>query len=528
MKLFKGFFAAYLFLFAGLTFAYEYPYTGDLDNFKPVFQKISQDKCDELNDDLIKLEKAEGVSPEFYLALCFFENNKPEKGYEAVNRMIDNEEFDEAIYLLNIEEAKENYTASHFKVKGKAAYGQGNLDEALKCFLKLKEAGTSDAETDYMLVDILLNSGEQEKAEKELEQVKIKDDRYSYRKGFLELNKGNVQTSLKHLRSVKEQPFQDAFASSNYLIGEICEAQERLGCAEKAYSNLEQNFARQKIENMNKNKKFFGATIAIGEQYDTNVTSVDDDKAENFSEKESFRTYIFADFKLNFYNLLYDKIETGLLNYKSWNHSVSEYNAQIHKLYAGFIKRYDNFEIELPRLSYTLTYMDDKKYSDTFNVEAKGTYFINSWSIYTPLSISFKNFDENINSDFNRDGETYSFGLGVSKSFAGNHILTAETKAGVEDTKGKYSRTNTGEFNLGFTTKISEDVTARLSYEAIVYDYKHGGRKDTYNDLAAIMLYEFSERHFINIGYSFIKNDSNQNINDYKKHVFDIGVNYLY
>lgn len=525
-------FAAGLLVCALSASAYDYPVSGSsTENYQPVFEKISKGECDNMAAELNELAEKEGVSQEFYLGLCYFENNQQEKGYAAVDRMLAAEEFDEALYLLNREEAKGVNTTELSKYKGFAHYGTGNLSAALEYFLKFKSAGGTDAGVHFRTVDIYINTGDLEKAQTELEQGSWKDDRYAYRKGIIELNKGHVQTSLRNFRSVKSAPHTEAYANSNYMVAEICAAQKRFACSEKGYdamASTSPNFSRQKKEELKNQKKLFGAVIAIGEQYDTNVTSIDEDKVENFSEEESFRTYIFADLKLNFYDVLYDRIETGLLNYKSWNHSVSEYNAQSHKLYAGFIKKYDDFELTLPYISYALTYMDGEKYSDTFTLEAKGAYLMDSWRFYMPLSLTIRSYDTDTPDDYNRDGNGYKGGLGVSKTLNKAHMVSLEGNLGAEDTDGKYREVTTSELKLAYTGQIVRDVTLQLDYNTIHYDYKNGGREDRYHSAGATVLYKFLDRHYLNIGYRFNVNDSNDDYNDYKKHVFDLGVSYFY
>ncbi|QAR31996.1 hypothetical protein EP073_00835 [Geovibrio thiophilus] len=524
-------FAAAILFCASAASAYDYPISGGSpENYTPVFEKISSGQCDNMTAELTELAEKEGVSQDFYLALCLFDSGQLAKGYAAAGRLVAAEDFDEAIYLMDREEKKDLYWPDVYKNKGFSYYGTGDLESALKYFLKYKTTKESDPEVDYRITDIYINSGDLEKAEAELEAVRVKDDRYTYRRGILDLKKGNVQTAFRNFRGVSGENT-EAYANSSYMIAEMCASQKRFGCSEKAYEAMASsspNFVRQKKQELEKQKKLFGAVIAIGEQYDTNVTSVDEDKVESFSEEDSFRTYIFADLRLSFYDVLYDRIDTGLLNYKSWNHSVSEYDAQSHKLYAGFIKKYDDFELTLPYVSYALTYMDGEKYSDTITLEAKGAYLMDKWRFYAPVSVTFRDYDTATPADYSRDGTEYKGGLGVSRIFSKIHMASLEGHLGTEDTDGKFREVTTGELKLTYAGQVMKDTTLQLDYNTILYDYKNGGREDRYHSAAATVLYKFLERHYINFGYRFSLNDSNEDINDYKKHVFDMGVSYFY
>lgn len=525
-------FAAAIFLCASAASAYDYPTSGGSpESYAPVFEKIAAGQCDNMTAELSLLAEKEGISQDFYLALCLFDSGQLAKGYAAAGRLTAAEDFEEVIYLMSREEKKDLYWPDVYLNKGIAYYGTGELESALKYFLKYKTTKDPDPNVDYRIADIYINTGNLEKAEAALEDARVKDDRYTYRRGVLELKKGNTQTAFKNFRSVTSGPGTETYNNTNYMIAEMCAAQKRFGCAEKAYEAMaatSPNFAGQKKQELEKQKKLFGAVIAVGEQYDTNVTSVDEDKVDSFSEEDSFRTYIFADLKLNFYNVLYDRIETGLLNYKSWNHSVSEYNAQAHKLYAGFIKRYDDFELTLPYVSYALTYMDGEKYSDTLTMEARGTYFMNDWRFYVPVSVTFRDYDITTPEDYNRDGTEYKGGLGVSRIFSKVHMASAEGHLSTENTDGKYREVTAGELKFTYTGQVMKDTTLQLDYGTIYYDYKNGGREDRYHSASATVFYKFLERHYLNLGYRFSLNDSNDNMNDYKKHVFDMGVSYFY
>ncbi|MCD8492532.1 MAG: outer membrane beta-barrel protein [Geovibrio sp.] len=172
--------------------------------------------------------------------------------------------------------------------------------------------------------------------------------------------------------------------------------------------------------------------------------------------------------------------------------------------------------------------MDGEKYSDTFTLEAKGAYLMDSWRFYAPVSVTFRDYDTDTPADYNRDGTEYKGGLGVSKTFRKVHMASLEGLLSTEDTDGRFREVTSGELKLAYAGKVMEDLTLQLDYGTILYDYKNGGREDRYHSASAALLYKFMERHYVNLGYRFSLNDSNDDLNDYKKHVFDMGVSYFY
>ncbi|WP_022851272.1 outer membrane beta-barrel protein [Limisalsivibrio acetivorans] len=521
--------AASVLLTASLAYAAYYPVAGEYSPaYERVFSKIKAGECSGMDSELSNLEEKEGVSPDLYLAICYFEKGDQDEGYKTINRMVENEEYDEALYVLNEIEGKSYRDNRLAKYKGIALYSMGNLEGALNNFKSYLEK-EDDPEVSYQITDIYTNTGELESAKEALSNIPQKDDRYRYRSGVIAIKEGKLQTALSNFRYVSKEPYPELYRKAQYFIAEICSANKRFGCAEKAYGNMgESPFTAEKKEELAKKKRLFSGLIGLGEQYDTNVTAVDEDKVENVSEEDSFRTYIIADLRLNFYDYAYDEIRAGMTNYKSWNHSVEEYNASSHKFYGSFYKRYDSFELLLPKLSYAKTYLDGDEYSDVFSIEAKGTYKMDSWKFMLPLRLSVKDYHSDVPEDYNRDGKLYKGGLGVSRAFGGKFIAELTGYLAKEDTDGEYRENTQTELKLSLAARITRSINAQAVFDTILYDYDNLDRSDRYNSLSATLIYKLNESVFFNGGYTFNSNDSDDDINDYTKHVFEVGVNYSF
>lgn len=526
----KAYLSACLFIFSAVAAqAYDYPTAGGGDAlYQSLFTKIEEGRCEDLTADFEALSSAgEDINPDFYRNLCLFESGNIEDGYKGIEALIAEEDYDEAVYLLDRREQKDPVDSRVYKYRGDIGDLTGQPDEALENY-KIYKRRSGDPAADYIIIDQYIKRGEYAEAKTDLEAVKVRDERYFTRRAVLGLSTGNTHASLTNMRKAAASSDPAKSAEASMLLAEMCIAAERYDCAEEAYAKAlpPEELAAYK-ETLNRQKKRFGALIMLGEQYDTNVSSVDEDAADSFSEEESFRTYIAADLKLNFYGGIYDKTEVGILNYKSWNHSMPDYNAQLHKLYAGFTKKYDSFELLLPHLSYTYVFMDDKTYSDTFTVKFQGTYIKDTWRFYIPVEFSLKNY-RGEKENYSRDGEVYKGGLGVSKSFGLRHLAKLEAHIAKDDADGKFRQLTKSELNASYTNIITDKLTLRLNADVIYYDYDENSRHDVYTGAGAALYYKFAERHFISGGYSYYKNDSNKDINDYKKHIIDLSISYLY
>lgn len=525
----KAYLSACMFIFSALTAqAFGYPTAGgDESLYTNLFTKIEKGECAELESEFVSLSASgETINNVFYSTLCMIESGKVNEAYKGLETLIHDEDYDEALYLLNLREQKAPTDSKVYKYRGDIYESMAQTADALESY-KIYQKRSGDPAADYLIVDFHIKHGDIEKATEELKMVRVRDERFHTRSAALGLIAGNTQTSLKSLRIAEKSQDPIKLAEASRVIADVCLAYERYDCAEKTYANLPTDEAEILTKSMEQRKKRFGALIMLGEQYDTNVSSVDEDVSDFFSEEDSFRTYIAADLKLNFYGGIYDKTELGLLNYKAWNHSMPDYNAQLHKAYVGFTKKYDNFELLLPYLSYTYVLMDDKTYSDTFTVKAQGTYLKDSWRFYIPLEFALKNY-RGEKEDYNRDGEAYKAGLGVSKSFGLRHIAKLEGHIGREEAEGKFRQITKSELNASYTNILTERLTMLIKADGIYYDYDEKGRHDFYASAGASLFYKLAERHFLSGGYSYYNNNSNDDTNDYDKHIIDISISYLY
>jgi len=514
-------------------YAYDYPVVGEFNsNYEKVFSDIQKGSCGSMGASLKQLEEAEGISGNIYKAICYFENSQSVAGMKTLDDMILLQEFDEVLYVVQTQMDKGNSASGLKKYRGLAYYNVGALDPALED-LESYVAETQDKDVIYVITDIYIVQRNYAAASETIEKSPDKDAGYNYRKGRIALRSGNFNTALEYLRSIKPEDTK-VYPSAKMLIGEICAGSKRFNCAEKEYAEAVKSedysdMAQKKITELADRKKLFSGFMSVGLQYDTNVTSVDENEVAGASEVSSGRIYGLADLRLNFYPSFADSISVGTTHYGTSNENYHDYDMSNHKIYVMMKKAYDDFEFTLPKISVGITYLGGEKYSTSVAGEISGTYKMDTWSFTVPLKIAKYNFMDDENSpDYSKDGYKYESGLVVAKRFM--NIYTAKVKALLahDNVDGDYKVKNDKTLGASITARYFENFIPTFAVDYSKYDYSNIDRDDDFISVSLKAIYVFTPNIFFGGGITYTNTDSNEDAYDYNKTVTDLSVSYTF
>lgn len=537
MRLSEGFVKILLLIFiiscTSFAFAYDYPVVGEYSsNYGKVFTAIKEGRCDNMKEELSALNEKEGVSPNIYQAICYFENGSDDKGFAVLDSMIQNQEYDEILYLSQTRIESGSEDARFIKYRGLAYFNIGAFRKALKD-LEMYLAQKIDEDVLYSLTDIYISLKEFDKASQILEKAEVKNGRYYYRKGRIALREGMVVTALNNLRMVTPQD-EKVYPSSKMLIGEICASSKRYICAEKEYTaaaSTEEyaDTAKEKLEKLDKTKKLFSGFISVGEQYDTNVTSIDENEIPGASEVESGRTYAVADIRLNFYPSFADTVSVGTMHYKTWNYDLHSYDMSTHKLYFQVKQAYDSFEVVLPKISTAITYFDGERYSRSISGEASFTYKLDTWRFTVPVKVtrSYYDGDEEL-PEISKDGYKYETAFDVTKTFANRYTFKIGAGYAKDDVDGWLKQKSDTTFNTSLRARLTSRFIPTLAFDYASYDYDDIDRDDSYYSYSLKAIYFITPQIFLGGGVTWTKTDSNEDAYDYTKTVSEMSVSYSF
>lgn len=515
-------------------FAYDYPVVGDYNHYyQNVFDAIKQGRCSSMDSELKALSDSEGISVNIYKSICYFENNNADKGYSVMSSMLDNQEYDEVIYLCGTQDKKGSKDPRILKYRGLAFSNIGDMKSAadnLSAYLAVQ----NDDVVRKTYVDVLVSMQKYDEAAAELDKVSVKDGGYYYRLGRVSLKRHKLVTSLTALRAVPADDKED-YPAARLLISDICAGTDRFICAGKELNNLKApeyaDTVTEKLKKLENEKKPFSGFLSFSEEYDNNVTSIDQDQLNGVSEKSSFRSAAAADLRYNIYPTFGDKMTLGLLNYKSWNYSVSDYNVESHKAYFMMQQGYDRYDIMLPKISAGVTYLGGEKYSENFSIESSGTYKMDDMSVTVPVKIEKRNyFSEVLDPSEDRDGLLYSIGANLFRVINSSVGAKAYAAYEIENTDG--TEKDSRGYKLGASGIYSYDrnLTFELDADYAYYDYLHAltGRTDDYYSTGVLAMYRLSDVLFISGGVTWSKTNSSVNAYDYTKTVLNTTVGYSF
>jgi len=518
---------------SSVLYAYDYPVVGEFNsNYQRVFDSIEAGRCDSMNEELTVLSKSEGISPFIYLAVCYMEAGDNDKAFKTMDSMLAGQEYDEVLYVTGTYIDKGGEDARLIKYRGLAYFNIGAYRESLtdlESYLKQNK----DDKVVYSIVDMYVALQNYDRAALFLEKAENKDGRYFYRKGRIYLRDGKIVSALKNLRMVNESD-EEVYPSAKMLIAEICASTNRFICAEKEYTQAASSEAyadstKERLERLSERKKLFSGFLSLGGQYDTNVTSIDEDELPGASEVDSFRTYAMADLKLNFYPAFADTVSVGTMHYATWNRSIPSYDMSTHKVYLLMKHSYDQFEIMLPKITAGITYFDDERYSTAVSVEASGSYKLDTWRFTIPVKVTRSNYENNENSaDTSKDGFKYETSLQVVKNFLRKYTLKAAGGYGVDDTTGKQREKKNYTFDTALSVRVTKKLTPTLGFNYAKYDYDKISREDEYYSASLKAVYLLTPQIFLGGGVTWTKTDSNENAYDYSKTVSELSVSYSF
>jgi len=522
-----------VFAFHSIAFAYDYPVVGQYSqNYQNVFDSIKAGKCDSMENELKTLSDSEGISSDIYKAICYFEKPEADKGFETLQKMLTSQEYDEVLYVTQSRIDKGDSDPRHIKFRGLALFNIGAFEKALTdldLYLSLR----MDEDVLYTIVDINISLKRFGKAEEVLTKAPDKNGRYYYRKGRIMLRTGRTVSALESLREV-EPADEKVYPSSRMLIAEICSSSSRFLCAEKQYGLAEKteeyaDVVPEKLVKLEDKQKLFTGFLSLGEQYDTNVTSIDADELPGASEVSSGRTYAVADLKLNFYPGFADTVSLGTMHYKTWNYELPSYNMSTHKLYVQMKRLYDTFEILFPKISADITYFGGERYSTAVSAEASATYKQDTWSLRVPLKVTRSNYEGDEDTGINsKDGYKYKGSLIATKTFMQKYTFKLSGGYSVDDVKGNLKKKADTTFGAALSARLTRSFTPTLAADYGNYDYKKTDREDSYYSVSLKAIYLITPQIFLGGGVTWTKTDSSENAYDYKKTVTEASVSYTF
>jgi len=537
MRLSKDFVKTLLIIFmlscTSFSYAYEYPVVGEYNaNYAKVFSAIKEGRCDNMKDELKALNEAEGVSSNIYLAICYFETSQSDKGFKVLDGMLVNQEYDEVLYISESKMNEADSDPRFIKYRGLAYFNIGAFDNAMTD-LELYLSQYMDEDVLFSLVDIYVSLKSFDRASATLEKAPDKNGRYYYRKGRIALRTGKTVTALNNLRMITTQD-EKVFPSAKMLIGEICASSKRYICAEREYAAAAateeySDTGLNKIEKLKESQKLFTGFLSIGEQYDTNVTSIDANEIPGASEVSSVRNYAVADIKLNFYPSFADTVSIGTMHYKTWNHELHSYDMNMHKLYFLMKHGYDNFEVTLPKISAGITYFNGEKFSTSLSAEGSFTFKTDTWRFTVPVVVTKSEYegDEGLE-EISKDGYKYQASLNIAKTFAQKYTASISGGYAIDDVAGYLKQKRDTTFKASLSARLTKKFTPTLAFNYANYDYDDIDREDEFYSYSLKGMYIVTPNIFIGGGVTYTTTDSNENTYDYSKTVTEMSISYSF
>lgn len=518
---------------SSLLFAYDYPVVGEFNaKYQKVFDSIKAGRCNSMGGELKDLADSEGISSNIYLSICYFEKGDNGEAFKVFDTMLAGQEYDEVLYVTKSQMDKGNSDLKLLKYRGLAYFNIGAYEKALVDFNSYL-AGEEDADARFSLVDIYTSLKRYDDASAVLAKSQVKDGRYYYRMGRIAVMQGNRETSLRYLRMVSAQD-EKVYPAAKLLIGEICAGSRRYLCAEDEYKTAAgfrayKDMAGDKLDKLEKSKKLFTGFINIGEQYDTNVTSIDPNEIQGASEIASARTFAMADLKLNFFPSFADRVSVGLMNYATWNDRLPSYDMSTHRIYTELVKSYDNIELLLPRITAGITYFNHQTYSKSLSAEAAGTYKMDTWSFKVPLKVTHYDYKDDTDEDqIGKDGYKYQTGLTVTKRFLKKFTAKAGGGYAIDRVKGEQKKKRDLTFDASLSMNVTQKLIPTLAFSYADYDYKKTNRNDDYYSYSLKAVYILTPHIFLGGGVTWIKTNSNENAYDYTKTISEVSVSYSF
>jgi len=529
------------FLSPAVLYAYDYPVIGEYSSsYQKVFDAIKAGKCRDMENELKALSSAEGISDGIYRSICFFENNQQKEGFLGLTLMLENQEYDEIIYVCNSQISKGNNNPELLKYRGLAYFNIGDLNGALADITSYADQ-TGDTTMRYTLVDIYMSTNDFDKAEAELEKTTVRNDGYYIRKGKLAYRKGNTYLALDSLRKVSTEN-QDRYDQAQSLIADICMLTGRFECAQESLANIKAvnaDFLQIKKDKMEQLKKPFSIYLSAIEEYDDNVKSENEDIGA--SGVSSFRTAFVLDAKYNMFPLWADKAAVGLMNYRSFNmkEGLSSYDLEMHKAYVQLTKSTDRVSYT-PKLSAGILTLGNEKYYESFGAELGSNIRFDGFNLSVPVKFEKRSYVSSPDPRADKDGYYYGITGEISKMFAQKYNLTFGAGVNVENTDGEDKDNTAYTVSIGTLAAVSPKMTLSLSLDYTYADFYHSAIDDRDNPGVAIIredktynaglksIYKLTDSVFLSGGVTYTDVDSNVPEYKYDKTVFDVSISYAY
>jgi hypothetical protein len=462
----------------------------------------------------------------FNQTLCFNEQGDIDSVYKNINKFIQQEDSDEAYFLLGKIQKDKIQEPLHWVLLFDAEYGMAEYDKAKNTYVNhLKDINNEEVDTKYIL--ILLKEDDVETAEKTLESKKFTNkDNINYLKGVIAFKKKKYYSAMNYLKKVSKD--NDNYFNAELYLSELCFNTGRFECSNRyfnAISSVEPGYSNFKLQDIKNNRLSVNFTAVLGEQFDSNVTSVDQHYT-GISEKESARTYLMANIDLG-YRFKHDFIVFGKSdNYAAWNYSAPDYNARIHNLGVGLVKKFDNFDIKLPEVEYEMTYMDDISYLDALKVSGAVNFYLDDFIFNLPVYYENKNFKDGYYQS-ERDSDVYSGGLGLTYIFNSKFISDISISYDQENADDEYFDNNKTTADLFVTYIFSDRFKLDGEYEYSYYDYKNS-RTDHHNRATVVATIRITDMFSLAFDGSYIDHESNFKEHRYDKYVMGASVIFEY
>ncbi|TCK61516.1 surface lipoprotein assembly modifier [Seleniivibrio woodruffii] len=521
--------------------AYDYPVIGDYNSaYQKVFDAIKAGKCRSMESELKALSASEGISGSIYRSICFFENNQPKEGFLGLTLMLENQEYDEIVYVTNTQINKGNTDPVLLKFRGLAYFNIGDMNGALADITAYTDK-TGDVSMRLTLVDIYMSMNDLDRAEAELEKAP-KEDGYYSRKGKLLYRKGDFSGALANFRMVSPADA-ERYTQAQSLIADICLISGRFQCVYEAVANFKGETAagdaKEKLEKVRSYQRPFSIYAGLTEEYDDNVRSENEDIGS--SGVSSFRTAMVLDAKYNLYPLWADKFSAGLMNYRSFNmkKGLSSFDLEMHKAYVQFTRSTDTASFT-PKLTAGILSLGNSKYYESFGAELASNLKLGEYGLNVPVKFEKRSYVASPDPRADKDGYVYGISGELSRTLADKYIVSLGLGVDVENTDGEDKDNTAYTLSVGtlaaltksFTLSVSADYTYSDFYNSAIDDRNRPGlaiiREDKAWNLGLKGIYRLTNSMFVSGGVTYSDVNSNVDEYTYDKTVFDIGISYTY
>lgn len=456
---------------------------------------------------------------------CLLQQGDTKNAYLGIQQLIDEEDYEESLSFLDLIPVGQQILPNHNILKATALFRSGDLNRAKDVHSsELQSIKNLDVLVQRAQIYIQLNALGQ--AEKVIQSLPLEDNRTDYLKGVFLHRQGNLDGAIRSLRKIT--PSSSFYVDSQLLIADSCFKMRRFSCSEHIYLALKPDepiYFSHKLDNLNDKRSVVNMTFILGEQYDSNVTSVDENET-GVSEESSMRTFVLANLGA-IYTFASDvSISAELDNYAGWNHSVSDYDTRVHSIGLGVKKKFDGFDIQMPKVVYEHIAVDDSPYLNTLKIQTALDLYFHQFVFSFPFSYELKYFQKDPYRD-ERDSDVYRAGIDMRFTHRNKLVGQLRTAYGDENAEDSIYDNTAMSAEVSLTYQLFQKVLVGGKYKYELFDYRQS-RKDYHHSMTAFASYYINSALSVSGDVSRIDHQSSQRVHQYDKYVYSLFMKYTY